>query len=243
MKKTTIRVLAVVMLIALLAMSMAACSTDTYSQLADKGYTLKVIYDVGEADVGGKEITTIVEVFNPDKAIAIGGENGFYLLPLDSDDRKDDVRYELEKYDKDNRNLFLVGWYKERTEGENGYTYSGLWDFKKDLLSLDEFDENGDFYLYAAWAPRVTYEFYAKNEAGEFELKGSAYKLKLEYPDVKNAQMKDYPESKGKTFEGAYWDEAMTAPITGDIDARDMYVDYEKGIVTTTVVKIYVAYS
>lgn len=262
MKKRIISALVAILLIAS-AVSMAACGQDTYSQLADKGYTLKVNYDVGGADVGGKKITTIVEVFNPDQAISVDGKSGFYLLPLDSDDRdSSDVIYELEKYDN-NKKYFLVGWYRERTPRvdengqaldcyglpvsetgrEQGYIYSGLWDFENDLLSPEEFDENGDFYLYAAWAPRFTYEIYVMNENGEFDLETSLYQLKLEYPDIEKGRMKDYPEISGKTFNAAYLDEEMTSLITGNIDMTETYMDFEKGINTSTVIKIYATYS
>lgn len=267
MKKRIFSAIAAILLIAS-AVSMAACGGDTYSQLANKGYTLKVSYDVSGADVGGKQITNIVEIYSSDNAVEVDGKKGFYLLPLDDDKRGSDVLYELEKYDEDATQFFLVGWYKQRenrvdengnaldyygrptseTKREQGYTFSGLWNFDEDLLSVDDFDENGDFNLYAAWAPRFTYEFYTVSGEGELQLiKTLESKLVLNYPVYRESRgsfdMKDYPTIDGMTFEGAYFDEAMTSPITGNIDGRDILVDYEKGIITSNVIRIYVTYS
>ena len=245
------------------AVSMAGCAEDVYGDLADEGYTLKVVYDAGGADIGNKEMT-IVEVYNPSQAVTVDGKTGIYLLALNDERRNVDVRYDLEKFDDAGNKYYLAGWYRERTprvneQGEaldcfgvpvsqsgreQGYVYSGYWDFEKDLLETDV----SEITLYAAWTPRFTYEFYAMDDSGEYALIGSvSNKLALNYPveDTKNGgyKMKDYPSIEGKLFEGAYFDEAMTDAVGGNINGQDMFIDYEKGITVTNTVKIFVQYS
>lgn len=59
------------------------------------------------------------------------------------------------------------------------YSYSGLWDFDSERLTLDMLEEDPEEYrpgktvrtfrLYAAWAPNYTYDFYRKNADGAWE--------------------------------------------------------------------------
>ena len=55
--------------------------------------------------------------------------------------------------------------------------------------------------------------------------------------------MNDFPKVEGKVFDAAYLDEALTQEITANLDGRTLFVDYEKGIATTNVVKVYVTWT
>ena len=101
--------------------------------------------------------------------------------------------------------------------------------------------------MYAAWAPFFTYEFYSQNESGVFEKIGSKQKVTLEIPKVSastgKVTMNDFPKMNGKVFAVAYLDENLTQEITANLDGRTLFVDSEKGIATTNVVKVYITWS
>ena len=265
MKNKMKRIIAAVALIAL-AMSLAACTNgNVYDQLADDGYTVKVRYDAGGAFVNNTQNVTIVEVFNEDDVVTnSAGKTGIALLSPDDKIRGEGV-FKLSKVDGTN-NYFQIGWYRERTPvvDENGnaldvfgvpvseskreqaYTYSGKWDFDRDVLDPATLTD-GELVLYAAWAPFFTYEFYSQNESGVFEKIGSKQKVTLEIPKVSastgKVTMNDFPKMDGKVFAAAYLDENLTQGITANLDGRTLFVDSEKGIATTNVVKVYITWS
>lgn len=264
MKNKMIRTIAAVALIAL-AMSLAACANgNIYDRLADDGYTVKVRFEAGGAFVNDTQNVTIVEVFNEDGVVTnSAGKTGIALLAPDDSIRGEGV-FKLSKIDGTN-NYFQIGWYKERTpvvdgngnaldvfgvpvsesKREPAYTYSGKWDFANDVIDPATLT-NGELTLYAAWAPFFVYEFYSQNENGEFEKIGSKQKLTLNIPKVSTSgkiTMNDFPKVEGKVFDAAYLDEALTQEITANLDGRTLFVDYEKGIATTNVVKVYVTWT
>ena len=264
MKKRIFSALFAIVLIAS-AMSMVACGGDIYSNLSKEGYTVKVVYDAGGAEVNETQRVTIVEVYNEENVVTRGGKSGIALLAPEDTKRGDGV-FKLTKSDSDVL-YYQVGWYTHRelrfnengealdcfgvpvsqSGREQGYVYSGKWDFNKDLIDPQTL-ENGEFTLYAAWIPAFTYEFYGENEAGEFEMIGSgANKFSLKYPKWNERKeefdMNDYPKMNGKVFEAAYSDEAMTQPIEGNFDGREVFIDYEKGIVESAIVKIYIKWA
>ena len=265
MKNIITRICAAILLIAL-AMSAAACTKgNVYDSLAEQGYTVRVRFDAGGAFVNDTQNVTIVEVFNEDDIVTgSDGEKGIMLLAPDDPIRGEGV-FKLAKIDGTN-NYFQIGWYTQRTpvvdgEGnpldvfgvptseskrEQAYIYSGLWDFNSDVVDPATLAD-GEFTLYAAWAPFFTYEFYSQNESGEFELIGSKQKLTLQIPKVSeatgNINMNDFPKISGKVFASAYLDEALTEEISENLDGRRLFVDYETGTVKKTVVKIYITWS
>ena len=265
MKKTIKTTVAAILLIAF-AMSLAACGNkDIYDSLADDGYTVKVRFDAGGAYVNDTQNVTIVEVYNQDDAVTnSAGKTGVTLLAPDDPLRKE-AQFKLAKIDG-TYNYFQIGWYRARTpvvdangnaldvfgvpvsesKREPAYTYSGKWDFASDVVTSDDLTD-GEMILYAAWAPFFTYEFYSQNESGVFEKIGSKQKLTLNIPKENEKTgkitMNDFPRVTGKTFVSAYFDEAMTQQITENLDSRALYVDYEKGIATENVIKIYITWS
>lgn len=264
MKNKILKTLAAVALIAL-AMSLAACANgNIYDSLAKEGYTVKVRFDAGGAFVNDTQNVTIVEVFNEDDVVTnSAGKTGIALLAPDDQIRGEGV-FKLSKSDGVN-NYFQIGWYRERTpvvdgngnpldvfgvpvsesKREQAYTYSGKWNFDEDVIDPAELTD-GELTLYAAWAPYFSYEFYSQNESGAFEKIGSKQKITLQIPTVSTTgkiSMKDFPKMDGKVFAAAYLDEAMTEQITANLDGRTHFVDYEKGIATEHVIKIYVTWT
>lgn len=261
MKRRIFLIIFAIMLVAC-AMSMAACANgDIYEDLAKDGYTVKIKYDAGGAVVNETQNVTIVEVFNEGDVVTTAeGKTGIKLLSPD-DSRRGEGVFRLAKSDGEN-NYFSPGWYTSRTprvdgDGqpldaygvrtsvsgrEQGYVYSGRWNFEKDVVDPKSL-ENGEMTLYAAWIPFFTYEFYSDNGSGEFELIGSVKKLDLKLPEwnertgkLKNSDM---PQIEGKTFKAAYLDREMTDIINENVDGDTLFIDYEKGIATQSTVRIY----
>ena len=254
MKKTIKTIVAAILLIAF-AMSLAACGNKNVYDALEDGYTIKVRFDASGALVKGAQNVTIVEVYNENDVVTnSAGKTGVALLAPDDPLRKETEQFKLSKADEENGTYFQIGWYRDRTSvvDENGnvtYTYSGKWDFAKDVVTPDDLTD-GEMTLYAAWAPLFTYEFYAQNESGKFEkieLKDKLKKLTLLVPEgneeTKEVTMNDFPSVDGKTFASAYLDEAMTQEIAENLDGRTLYVDYEKGIAKQSVIKIYIAWA
>ena len=268
MKTCILRVLAALMLIAM-AMSVTACSAGTiYDEFAEQGYTVRVRFEPNGAVVNETDNVGIVELFDANDIITTAeGKTGIRLL-----DPKDPARGEgvftLSRIDGKNY-YFQAGWYTTRTprvdeQGraldaygeltsvsgrEQGYVYSGKWDFEKDVVDPTTL-ENGEFTLYAAWVPFYTYEFYAQNDQNTFELIGSVTnKLTLTLPkynertgkwDMKD--LKKLPTIDGMEFAAAYADEALTQKLETEINGTG-YVDYEQGIATQNVIKVFLTYT
>ena len=265
MKTTIKKFLAAVLLIAT-AMSLAACGPKSiYDSLADDGFAVRVRFDAGGAFVNNTQNVEIVEAYKAEDAITTSdGKVGIPLLDP-ADPLRGEAVFKLAKVDG-TYNYFQIGWYRERTpvldaEGnaldvfgekiseskrEAAYTYSGKWDFDKDVVDPDALAD-GEMTLYAAWAPFFTYEFYAQNESGTFEKIGSKQKLTLKIPTVSassgRVSMNDFPKVSGKTFAAAYLDEALTEEILKDIDGRKLFVNAENGTALQTAVKIYVVFA
>lgn len=261
MKKRIFSALFAIILIAS-AVGMTACAGNVYDELAKDGYTVKVTFDANGGAVNETQDVTIVEVYDASNVVTRGGKTGIALLAPEDARRKSGV-FKLTKSDETTL-YYQVGWYTTRelrfdengqaldcfgvpvseSGREQGYVYSGKWDFDKDVIDPEAL-ENGEFTLYAAWIPTFTYEFYSKNESGEFEKIGSIDKFILKYPTAAGSilLMNDYPQVAGKVFAGAYLDEDMTLLIEKDFDGREKLMDSEKGIVETSTIKIYVEYT
>ena len=260
MNKRLIMTISVALLIAL-SMSLAACGVkDVYKDLAQDGYSVKVRFEPCGAIVNETQNVTIVEVYNKDDIVTVNGKSGIKLLAPD-DQRRGDAVFKLAMNDGEN-NYFSPGWYRERTlrvneKGEpldaygvptavsgreQGYVYSGRWDFDSDVVDPDAL-ENGEFTLYSAWIPFFTYEIYNVDESAECELIKKVNKLDFTFPEwnerTGKIKMNDMPKVSGKTFLSAYSDIAMTDAFDGVIDGDSAFVDLERGIATNTTVKVY----
>lgn len=260
MKKRLLVIICAVGLMAL-SISLAACgSADVYGDLADDGYTVKVKFEPCGAVVNETQNVTIVEVYNESDLVSVGGKSGIKLLSPE-DSRRGDAIFKLAMNDGKS-NYFSPGWYKERalrvndagealdaygepcaeSGREQGYVYSGRWDFENDVLDPKTL-ENGEFTLYAAWIPFFSYEIYAEGESGEFELLKTVNKLDFAFPEwnerTGKIKMNDMPKVNGMTFYEAYTDSDMTSAFSNAIDGDGSFVNLESGIATQTSVKIY----
>ena len=260
MNKRIFSMICVALLIAL-SMSLAACGgSDIYDDLAKDGYSVKVRFEPCGAVVNETQNVTIVEVYNQNDVVTVNGKSGIKLLAPD-DERRGEAVFKLAMNDGEN-NFFSPGWYRERTlrvdeNGEpldaygiptavsgrdQGYVYSGRWNFDSDVIDPETL-ENGEFTLYAAWIPFFTYEIYGVGESGECELIKQVNKLDFTFPkwNERNGKitMNDMPKVKGSTFMAAYSDPTLTETLEGVIDGDGAFVDYENGIAIQNVVKIY----
>ena len=265
MKKTIVKIISLIILAALAAGMVACASTTVYDSLSEDGFDVRVRFDSDGAFINNTQNITVVEVYSSSDAVTVGGKTGISILAPDDPRREKESTFSLAKTDGKN-NYVLAGWYTERTlrtdangnaldaygmpisesGREQAYVYGGRWDFDKDLIDPDSL-ENGEMTLYAAWVPFFTYEFYSENENGEFEKLGSKNKLTLVLPQWNDRKgeynMKDFPSLDGKTFAGAYLDPNFTDEISADLDGREYFIDYEKGIAIEVTVKVYIKWA
>ena len=230
-----------VALLAALSVSLAACGVaDVYGDLEEDGYSVKVRFEPCGAVVNETQNVTIVEVYNKDDTVTVGGKSGIKLLAPD-DGRRGDATFRLAMNDGEN-NYFSPGIPCSVSGREQGYVYSGRWDFDSDVVDPESL-ENGEFTLYAAWIPFFSYEIYSVGDSEEPELIKTVNKLDFTFPEwnerTGKVKMNDMPKVNGKTFYAAYSDPGLTQEITETIDGDGTFVDLEKGIALETVVKIY----
>ena len=262
MKKRILSIVSILLLTAL-AVSMGGCATnDVYKNRYDEGYTVKVIYDVGGAHINETQGVELRELYRAEDTVTRGGKTGIPLL-APNDPLRGESAFNLSKVD-DGRNFFFLGWYRSRTlrtdasgkaldiygapiaqsGKEQAYAYADKWDFDRDVIESSMI-ENGEFTLYAAWAPYFNYEFYTVDADGEELLdtfSGITLRLPVWNENRGKYNMKDFPTVRGKVFEGAYLDAAMTVPLTEDLGGAALFTDAERGIATTFTVKIYTAW-
>ena len=233
-----------------------------YEGLNSEGYTVSVRFDPCGGAFANTENVQVVDVFR--LADAKKDASGNYQLKLitPDDSRRGDRAFSISK-----NGCFFAGWYREcspRTDAsgnpldaygrptsesglEQGYTYSGLWSFESDTLSVPEGNYSSEeplMTLYAAWIPYFNFEFYVQNEQGGFDLYESKQLIELNVPewDLSSGKlnMNSFPEIDGKTFEGAFLDDAMTKPITEKLTGD---IDYEHGISATEKICVYTKFA
>ena len=233
-----------------------------YEGLNKDGYTVSVRFDPAGGAFANTENVQVVDVFR--LADAKKDASGNYQLKLitPDDSRRGDRAFSISK-----NGCFFAGWYREcspRTDASGnpldaygrptsesglaqGYTYSGLWNFESDTLSVPEGNYSSEqpfLTLYAAWIPYFNFEFYVQNDQGSFDLYESKQLIELDIPawDLSTGKlnMNSFPEIEGKTFEGAYLDAAMTQPITETLTGD---IDYEHGVSATEKICVYTKFA
>ena len=208
-----------------------------YEEIDKDGYNVSVRFDSNGGMFAGANNVCVVDVFKlEDAKTNAQGEKEITIIAPD-DHHRGKHAFEISK-----NGCFLAGWYTERTpvldangvhlnyygepataqENDYAYTYSGKWNFETDKVTLDaskEYtSEENVLTLYAAWVPYYNFEFYAQNASGEFELIKTQSALEMALPkwNVETGKL-DYsrfPTREDMTFTGAYYDEALTQPIT-----------------------------
>ena len=233
-----------------------------YEGLDADGYTVSVRFDPVGGAFANTENVQVVDVFSfADAKKDSAGNYQFKLLTPD-DIRRGDRAFSISK-----NGCFFAGWYREcslRTDEagnpldaygrptsesglEQGYTYSGKWDFAADTLSVPEGNYSSEepyMTLYAAWIPYFNFEFYVQNADGGFDLYESKQLISLGIPEwdlsTGKINMNGFPEISGKTFEAAYLDEAMTKSVTETLTGD---IDYEHGIGATEKICVYTKFA
>lgn len=153
---------------------------------------------------------------------------------------------------------FLAGWYANRSESTDAdgnvvYTYSDMWDFDNDTLTLDadvSFDANEPVMtLYAAWVPLFEIAIHDL-ETGEYIDSllfdpTSMDEIKVPQWDEEEGIMEMYkfPDRNGYTFEKAYYDAEGTKAVDTDVIEHTGSVNYETGTANNNVMKLYVEWT
>lgn len=261
-KSTAIKICAAILLL-LAAGCFTACSKwDTpYKTLDKNGYTVSVRFDAnGGSFAGSPEEVYVIDVFNVNNMKEDADGNRTTPLISPDDPVREDKAFGISK-----NGYYFAGWYSSRTprvddkgnaldeygvqtviSGKNqGYTYSGRWDFDKDLLKVDpskipESSEENVLTLYAAWIPYTVYEIYTPDENGNYTLAETISAIELKLPEWNEKTGKinlgKFPAVEGKTLDKIYYDEECTSEVTGAVKGE---VDYESGTSLTQSVKLY----
>lgn len=264
---------AIVLMIITLFSSTGSQWKDPYKDFDKQGYSITVRFDAGDGQFANRDVT-VVDVFSADDFEA--GEDGKIQIPLlDPQDKKRGAQ----AYIVDNPGYVLAGWYTDRqpradeqgrpldeygelTEisgKEQGWIYSGLWNFDSDTVSVDpatvESGEDAVLTLYAAWVPAVQFHLYNLNQLdkdGNPVLLETYESSKLSVPTWKNGAVSlggNFPKlkitvtengeeiQKDTTPNGIYADAQKTQPITQPITVD---INYENGTINTPAVDVYV---
>lgn len=243
--KKLIKLLTIVVVLVAALCCLSACSTwkSEYLKLQEQGYDVTVRFDTTDGKVSGTAGTFIVDVYTTQgKEVNSDGKVEIKLYAPDSAlrglDSKGNPKMQITKDDHT-----LIGWYTHRelrfdengnaldeygqlvseTGRPQGYVYSGLWNFDKDTLKVDPNakTEGDDITLYAAWAPRVTYDIYYEKEDGSFALHQSVEKLQLNLPSWNTSTGKmianGFPVMENKTFNGASLTQDFSEILAGTV--------------------------
>ena len=246
-------------LIALLCMTLTACSDNweaPYASLDAENNSIGIRFDANGGLFAGTKDVSIVDVYNKAEC-----GTSFYLISPD-DPIRGSGSFSVSK-----NGYFLAGWYTQRSPRvdengqpldeygalcsasgrEQGYTYSGLWDFATSKVELDASatysSQEPVLTLYAAWIPYINYDIYSVDAQGDAHLIETVQTIQLELPKwnekTGKLNMNSFPGVDGATFDAAYMDQQMTQPITGTVGGAENYVDYETGTLNAESVAIY----
>ena len=167
----------------------------------------------------------------------------------------DDSRRGNDAFTAVNNGYFLAGWYSQRTEttdaqGNKTYIYAEKWDFESDLLAVDAnrsyTSAEPVLTLYAAWIPMFEIEFYT---LGTDELldtvtfnPASSGEILVPMWDTETGaiDMNSFPERKGYTFAGAYYDAEGNQSVDTAAVVHPGEVDYTTGTAKNPTMKLYV---
>lgn len=220
-----------------------------YETNNEESYNVSVKYDAN----GGTFTTNtsvIVDSFNiSDIKKNSEGKAEIALLSPDNSKRGNDA------FKANKSGYFLAGWYSERVENTDAdgnvyYTYSGKWDFDKDLLEVDSNKEYSAekpvMTLYAAWVPLFEIEFYSL-DSGEYMdslIFDPTTVGDISVPEWDKEtgaiEMYNFPERAGYTFNKAYFDAKGEQSIDTATITHNGVVNYENGTAENSVMKLYV---
>ncbi len=244
----------------------ASCSGEGshYEELGKNGYTVTIGYDANGGTFS-TNTTVISDSYNPSEITARpDGKKEIPLIAPDSTLRES-------SYIARNSGYFLAGWYTHREAivdgdgnhldyygniaAESGntpaYTYSGAWDFENDRFVIDPSvtytaGEHA-MTLYAAWVPEFSFEFYdAEGNLLDTHMIDPMIDNTVTLPewstDTGMLVYNDIPTVPSKTFEAAYYDEAMTDAVTGGVLRHRGAFDPADASYSGNVMKVYLDY-
>ncbi len=244
MKKRMRSVLIAIMLVATLFL-VTACSEEInpYKDNDAAGYSISVRFDAngGEFTTG---MTSLVDSY--DTAKLVKNSSGNYELGLL--DPMNSIRGTGNFYEATNPGYFLAGWYAERTEKGDSFSYARKWDFEKDLYEVDASktytSSEPVVTLYAVWVPMFQINFVDIN-SGE-TLGNQTFNPTttdaIQVPtwgDTGAMQYFKFPQKQGYTFNGAYLDQAKTQPLEGSF-IHTGKVNQENGTAENHIMTVYV---
>ena len=179
-------------------------------------------------------------------------EDGIIEIPLLTPD--DEARGN-DAFKATKSGYFLAGWYAERSEngkdedGKTLYTYGEKWDFNFDYLEVEADKEYSSeepvMTLYAAWVPLFEIEFYSLEDGKLIDTyvydPTLVKEIKAPALNDKSGKLEFYqfPERDGYTYQGAYYDEDKTEPISSVVEHYG-HIDRKTGTAEDTVMKVYV---
>ena len=209
----------IVVMILVTMLLVTGCSEEASPyQINDaEGYSVSVKFDAN-GGYFGTNTYVIVDAYNVSEMKK--NSDGNVELALLSPDNE--LRG-IDAYTAQNPGYFLAGWYAERTETAEGYTYGKKWDFQADRLTVDPAKAySADapvMTLYAVWVPKFQVEFF---DLGSGDLLGTYEFNPTQAEDILvptwdeetgAIEMYDFPEKDGYTFNGAYYDAAGTQAV------------------------------
>ena len=228
-----------------------ACGSEKtpYDVNNEENFTVSVKFDAN-GGVFTTNTTVIVDSYNVSSMKA--DEDGYVEIPLLT---PDDEKRGNDAFKATKSGYFLAGWYAERStngtdeKGNPIYTYGEKWDFDYDYLEVvvdkEYSSQEPVLTLYAAWVPLFEIEFYSLRDGkliDNYVYDPTLVKeIKAPATDEKSGklEMYNFPERDGYTYQGAYYDEEGTEPITSLVEHYG-HVDRKTGTAEDTVMKVYV---
>lgn len=241
--------LMIVFLMGMAIISGCAQQETPYQINDQQNYNVSVKYDAN-GGLFADNTSIVVDSYNISEIQKNG--NGEVEIALLS---PDDSRRGVDAFQATKNGYFLAGWYSERTEitddtGDTSYTYSGKWDFETERLKLEADGsysaEEPQLTLYAVWVPLLEVNFYnrADGELLSTMVLDPTISCDILTPqwntETGAIQMNSFPELKGYTFNGAYFDEQANEPITSSVITHPGKVDYSTGTVKDSTLNLYI---
>ena len=242
-RKLKMLLLALLVLMAVPFLTGCAQEENPYAKNDGENYSVSVKFDAN----GGFFTTNTSVIVDSYNIAEIPAENGMVKIPLLSPDnslRGNDAFTVI------NNGHFLTGWYTQRQETADGYVYSGKWDFETDRV---EVDPNGSYTasepvltLYAAWAPVFEIQFHdlASGEYLESFTFNPQEVTEIQVPkwdeETGAVEMYKFPQRKGYTFNGAYYDAAGSQAVDTEILTHTGVVDEATGTAENNVMQLYI---
>lgn len=236
------------------ALAITSCSKwgNPYNQYDKAGKNISVKY-LANGGIINSGADALVDIFAKNES------GNFQLLPPESADRgksqvtlSHSLDYQFAGWyiavpvvDENGNALDADGNLVSESGNEPAYTAGKRWDFETDRLTVDldkKYSANDPaLTLIAMWTPKFTFEIYAKDSNGEWQIITTKDAIAIALPKWSNGKinMMDFPAypDKTMTFKAAYHDAEMHNPINSPSISGE--IDYEHGVIREPIVKVY----